>query len=95
MSPGTVRVTLHGSGPDIAALGIFLEAVTKGHDPAGVLAKLRLAAITITETRGTRGRASVITMMVELRETPGRDVTVRTLREALGLPELPHGKDGQ
>jgi hypothetical protein len=68
--PGTVRVTLAGLAPDLVRLSLFLEAVTGGETPADVLLDLRLVAIRITETRGTRGRGSQMTMMFQLEEFP-------------------------
>ena len=67
-NPGTVRVTLRGNTPDLVKLTLFLEGVTRGEAVADVLLDVELAAIVITETRGTSGRAGQITMLVELRE---------------------------
>ena len=67
--PGTVRVTLAGDAQDLLRLSVFLEAVTRGHDPAEALANLHLAAIAIVSARNTPGRATGhITMMIELRD---------------------------
>lgn len=65
---GIVRAVLSGAAPDLVRLGLFLEAVTGGHDPAAVLRDLRLAAITITTAQGTRGRGRRITLIFHLTE---------------------------
>lgn len=53
--PGTIRASLAGRGPDLFQLGLYLEAVTRGSNPADVLAELHLAAVTISEMRGPWG----------------------------------------
>jgi hypothetical protein len=65
-APGAVKVIMSGSGPDLVKVAIFLEAVTSDHNPAAILADLRLNGIEITSTRGTRGRGKRITMILEL-----------------------------
>jgi len=59
-----VRATLTGAAADLARIGIFLQAVTGGHDPAVLLADLRLARITITEMR-REGAGIVLTLRLD------------------------------
>jgi hypothetical protein len=70
--PGTVRAVLSGHAPDLVQLSLFLEAVTRGRNPADVLRDLHLAAITISGMRlpGSRYRQPV-TMTFTLKAAPG------------------------
>jgi hypothetical protein len=58
------------AAPDLARLGVFLQAVTSGHDPAEGLATLRLARVTILEIRGSRGPGSRVVMTLVLEYAP-------------------------
>lgn len=62
--PGTVRVQLSGSTPDLIKAVVFLDRVTGGDSPAAVLRVLHLAAIRITEETG-RGRRVILTLELQ------------------------------
>ena len=69
--PGTVRAVLSGLAPDLVRLSLFLEGVINhGETVTDALLDVHLAAIRITETRGTTGLASKMMMMFRLEEFP-------------------------
>jgi hypothetical protein len=70
-APGTIRATLAGAAPDLTRFAIFLQAVTDGHAPGGVLVDLRLAGITIVAMRGRRATHMVVTFRLDELPAPG------------------------